>query len=108
MKRLAIAVACVALSSGCFSSTMRSGVRGNGDKESRLGFSLIYGLTGIDHAAPECDDGLAWVETHMPWWGGFVTGLTVGLVTPVATEYECAGRRRSDRSTEQTDFVSLR
>lgn len=80
-------IACVLLS-GCYSYSVRTNLP-PGQTESRLGVTLVGGLIGTE-ASPNCPNGLAYSETHAPWWGFLVASLTIGIVVPWRAEWACA------------------
>ena len=75
--------------SGCYGAKVVSGARGNGTTIHDNGFSLFWGLTTTTTAAP-CKNGLSFVKTYHPWWGFFISGLTLGIITPITKVYMCA------------------
>lgn len=89
---VATAAAVIALSlTGCYSYTVRSGAMAAGPPTRETGVTLVHGLVGTSATAPECRNGLAYVETWTPWWAGFVQWLTFGIVSPLKAEWACAG-----------------
>ncbi|MDX2014210.1 MAG: hypothetical protein SFW67_28685 [Myxococcaceae bacterium] len=87
MKKLLI-VAMLFTFTGCFHGRVVSGARG-GPVESELGFSLLWGLTSTKTTAVECRNGLSSAGSYLPWWAFLLSGITVGIVTPVMKEYSC-------------------
>ncbi|MBL9037304.1 MAG: hypothetical protein JNG84_02205 [Archangium sp.] len=87
--RTVAAVISIALTtSGCF--TARVSARGvPGIQQRETGVSLLWGLTGTHTRAMECEYGLNSVETFFPWYWWLLSGLTVGIVTPIVKEYTC-------------------
>lgn len=58
---------------------------------SRVGVSVLWGLTNSNTDAVECRHGMAYTEVYHPWWGIlFVQPLTLGIVTPLRKVYQCA------------------
>jgi len=79
-------IACV-LMSGCYSYAVRTN-QPAGQQESRLGVTFVGGLIGTE-AEPNCPQGIAYTETHAPWWGMLVGSLTLGLIIPWRAEWAC-------------------
>lgn len=94
MKTLVLTVTCLLFiaTSGCYSYHIRSGALAAAPPTGQTGVTFVYGLVGTTAVAPECSTGLAYAETWQPWWAFFVTGLTLGLVTPWRAEWACALR----------------
>lgn len=90
MKKLMV-VACSALFlQGCFSSVVRAnGPRG--ERYSSAGASLFWGITTPTHGAKQCSNGLREVEMWRPWYSYLVALVTIGIVTPITSEWECMG-----------------
>jgi hypothetical protein len=91
MKTKLLAVACSALLlQGCFSSIVRvNGPRG--ERYSSAGASLFWGITTPTHGAKQCAYGLKEVEMWRPWYSYFIALITIGIVTPITSEWECLG-----------------
>jgi hypothetical protein len=74
--------------SGCFSARVTA--RGTPEfTESQTGFSLLWGITETKTQAVECEHGMQSVNTYFPWYWWLLTGVTVGIVTPIVKEYTC-------------------
>jgi hypothetical protein len=91
MPRIAL-IAVLALSlSGCFSTTIRTratrDLRRQGED---TGASFAWGLSPVTASAIECENGIAEARVYWPFWGGLVSIITAGIVTPIKTEYVCA------------------
>ncbi len=91
MKRSVLVVVCSAfLLQGCFSSVVRAkGPRG--ERYKSAGASLFWGITTPTHGAKQCDFGLREVEMWRPWYSYLVALITIGIVTPITSEWECMG-----------------
>lgn len=91
MRKNLLVVACGALLlQGCFSSVVRAnGPRG--ERYSSAGASLFWGITTPTHGAKQCSNGLREVEMWRPWYSYFVAAITLGIVTPITSEWECMG-----------------
>ncbi|MGV3625926.1 MAG: hypothetical protein ACO1OB_34270 [Archangium sp.] len=91
MKKNVFIVACAAfLLQGCFSSVVRAnGPRG--ERYSSAGASLFWGITTPTHGAKQCPNGLREVEMWRPWYSYLVSLVTIGIVTPITSEWECMG-----------------
>lgn len=91
MKTRVVAVlAASVLLQGCFSSVVRAqGPRG--ERYSSAGASLFWGITTPTHGAKQCAYGLREVEMWRPWYSYLVAVVTVGIVTPITSEWECMG-----------------
>lgn len=91
MKRSVLAVVCSAsLLQGCFSSVVRAnGPRG--ERYKSAGASLFWGITTPTHGAKQCNNGLKEVEMWRPWYSYLVALVTIGIVTPITSEWECMG-----------------
>jgi hypothetical protein len=74
--------------SGCFHGRVVSGARA-GPMQSELGLSLFWGLTESKTTPVECKNGLAVAGSYLPWWWWLLSGITVGILTPVTKEYAC-------------------
>ncbi|MFO0694345.1 MAG: hypothetical protein U0230_12365 [Polyangiales bacterium] len=92
MLRFARVVSVFALISmtGCFSYGVRSRQPTDGVLHTARGPVYAWGLAGQEHLTPECENGVARAKSSMPWWGGFVSLVTIGIVTPWRVEYSCA------------------
>ncbi len=88
--RILSLLALVCLSSGCFRYGVSSSVPNDGVQRMQKGPVFAWGLVGQEKLAEECPNGVARSESYMPWWGGLVMGLTIGIVTPWRVEYVCA------------------
>lgn len=90
MKRVVILLCSAALLQGCFSSVVRAnGPRG--ERYSSAGASLFWGITTPTHGAKQCQYGLREVEMWRPWYSYFIAAITIGIVTPITSEWECMG-----------------
>jgi hypothetical protein len=90
MKNKLVLLACALLMQGCFSSIVRAnGPRG--DRYSSAGASLFWGITTPTHGAKQCQYGLKEVEMWRPWYSYLVGIVTIGIVTPITSEWECMG-----------------
>lgn len=49
-----------------------------------------FGVTSVNTQAGLCTQGIARAETYMPFWAGLVSVVTLGIVAPMTTQYECA------------------
>jgi hypothetical protein len=75
---------------GCFVTRISSGAAPMGERDGRTGASLFWGITSTTGDADECHHGFSWVESYHPWWSPIVTGLTIGIVTPLRMQWQCA------------------
>lgn len=75
---------------GCFKYGVATPVASDGVLRMQRGPVFAWGLAGRVREAPECPAGVASTRSYMPWWGGLVTGITVGIVAPWRVEYVCA------------------
>ena len=92
MKTKFLAVACSALLlQGCFSSIVRVNNGPHGERYSSAGASLFWGVTTPTHGAKQCAYGLREVEMWRPWYSYLVALVTIGIVTPITSEWECLG-----------------
>ena len=90
MKKLIVVACSAVLLQGCFSSVVRAnGPRG--ERYSSAGASLFWGITTPTHGAKQCPNGLREVEMWRPWYSYLVALVTVGIVTPITSEWECMG-----------------
>ena len=81
----------VLATSGCYRAIVRTGQPAAQQQPvSQIGLSFVYGLVGTTTTAAECTNGLAETNTSMPWWGGLVSGITLGLIMPWEIQYQCA------------------
>ena len=91
MKTRLVAFACCAvLLQGCFSSIVRANGP-SGERYSSMGASLFWGITTPTHGAKQCAYGLREVEMWRPWYSYLLAVITIGIVTPITTEWECMG-----------------
>jgi hypothetical protein len=90
MKRLVVSAVLLCSLTGCFRMSVRSGATPAGPIQEDTSVSLVYGLTTANAIAPDCRDGFSRVDVYWPWWGPFVYGLTLGIVSPIRAEYVCA------------------
>lgn len=75
---------------GCFSSVVRASGP-SGKTYSSAGASLFWGITTPTHGATQCQYGLKEVEMWRPWYSYLVAGITLGIVTPITSSWECMG-----------------
>jgi hypothetical protein len=92
MKKLSLpcVLALAVLSQGCFSSIVRA-TGPAGRSYSSAGASLFWGITTPTHGATECQFGLKQVEMWRPWYSYLVAAITLGIVTPITSEWQCMG-----------------
>ena len=90
MRRAAAAVCVLGLMSGCFASTVRTGLRESGGSRVNIGVSFLWGFTPTAANAADCRYGIAQTTTFLPAWGVFVAWLTAGIVIPWEMVYWCA------------------
>ena len=88
--RLVAFACCVVLLQGCFSSIVRANGP-SGERYSSMGASLFWGITTPTHGAKQCAYGLREVEMWRPWYSYLLAVITIGIVTPITTEWECMG-----------------
>ena len=90
--RARVIVACLAMLSlqGCFSSAVRASGP-SGSRHSSAGASLFWGITTPTHGATQCTNGLKEVEMYRPWYSYLVALVTIGIVTPITSQWECMG-----------------
>lgn len=87
---LLAALALCVLLQGCFSSIVRA-AGPSGSRHSSAGASLFWGITTPTHGAKQCPAGLKEVEMYRPWYSYLVAVVTLGIVTPITSEWECLG-----------------
>ena len=89
MKRFLSAFLALALtiSMGCYGAGVRTQLP-SGPRASDTGVSWFWGLTSTNTNA-YCETGLASVKTSIPFWGLIVSGITLGLITPINKRYAC-------------------
>jgi len=81
----------VLATSSCYRAIVRTGQPAAQQQPvSTIGISFLYGISSVTTVAAECTNGLAETNTSLPWWGVLVAGITVGLITPWETQYQCA------------------
>jgi len=88
--KLAIALSLALTSTGCFRYGVTSNVPTDGVVREQRGPVLAWGLKGQEKLTPECPNGVARSESYMPWWGGLVSLLSLGIAVPWRVEYMCA------------------
>ena len=88
--RFALAVLAVGLLQGCFSSVVRA-TGPHGTQHSSGGASLFWGISTPTHGATECSNGLKEVQMYRPWYSYLVALITLGIVTPITSQWECMG-----------------
>lgn len=98
MKRSTLSLLALALLlgiSGCYRQSIRAvdeqgeqlTDRG-GERDSDTSFGLFYGLVP-GKTEVNCPNGIARVDTGMPWYSGFLIYVTAGLVVPLKVTYTC-------------------
>ena len=85
-----LSLVAVLVGTGCYRYGVNTGAASDGVLRAQRGPTFLWGLVGQEKQAPQCESGVARTESKMPWWGGLVGALTVGLVVPWKVEYECA------------------
>lgn len=88
--KLFVVALCSLLMQGCFSSIVRANGP-NGERYSSAGASLFWGITTPTHGAKQCQFGLKEVEMWRPWYSYLIALITIGIVTPITSEWECMG-----------------
>jgi hypothetical protein len=78
------------VSTGCMTAGVNSPAERAGPRRSDDGAIWFWGITDAVKYAEECEAGLAEVRTQVPWYGYFVTLLTLGIVNPIDRQYYCA------------------
>jgi len=101
MKRIAmsLSLSLALFTSGCFGYGVQTGARGDGVVHATRHPVLAWGLVGHQSETPECPNGVVESRSSMPWWGGPVALLTVGIVVPWRVEYVCAAPASSVASS---------
>lgn len=84
-----VSLLAVLLGTGCYSYGVNTGAASDGVVRRQRGPTFLWGLVGQQKNATHCNAGVAQSESYMPWWGGIVGVLTVGLVVPWRVDYEC-------------------
>lgn len=87
---IAMALLATFLLQGCFSSVVRA-TGPAGSEHSSAGASLFWGITTPTHGATQCANGLREVEMYRPWYSYLVAVVTLGIVTPITSRWECMG-----------------
>lgn len=105
MHRLAIVfLVLVALTiSGCYHATVVTGEQpGTQTIEERWATSFINGLVPPEtiDATQQCNNGVARVETRLPFLNQIVTGLTFGIYSPMSITVTCASGSMSGIAPE--------
>ena len=77
-------------STGCMTAGVASPVERAGPRRGDVGAIWFWGITDAVKYAEECKGGLAEVRTQIPWYGYFVSLLTLGIVNPIDRQYWCA------------------
>lgn len=90
MRPVAVVALSALLFSGCFSSIVRA-TGPSGSQHSSMGASLFWGITTPVHGATECQYGLKEVEMYRPWYSYLLATITLGIVTPITSTWECMG-----------------
>lgn len=83
----------VGFSTGCYTTRVTSSAPASPVPTTDVQWHFFYGLTGSNVMAVNCPNGLAAVETELPWWNIFATGATFGLVSATTSKYYCAEPR---------------
>ncbi len=102
---LSLVVAFAIASGGCFRYGVTTNTPTDGVARMQRGPVFAWGLAGQDKLAPECPNGVAHSESYMPWWGGLVGLLTIGIVAPWRVEYVCAGNGAPVAETASPDAL---
>jgi hypothetical protein len=80
----------VLMSISCMTAGVNSPAERVGPVRSDDGAIWFWGITDAVKYAEECKGGLAEVRTQVPWYGYFVSLLTLGIVNPIDRQYYCA------------------
>ena len=75
---------------GCFRYGVASDVPSDGVERVQKGPVLFWGLAGKEHLVPDCPNGVQRASSYMPWWGGLIGLITIGIAAPWRVEYVCA------------------
>ncbi len=94
MRRVALCliISSSLLSTSCYTAGVVSPASRGGRQHQDLGASWFWGLGHAVTDADECPQGLAEVRTHFPWYGLIVSGITLGIFTPIKRHYYCVER----------------
>jgi len=89
--------------SGCYHATVVTGEQpGTQTIEERWATSFINGLVPPEtvDATQQCNNGVARVETRLPFLNQIVTGLTFGIYSPMSITVTCASGSMSGIAPE--------
>jgi hypothetical protein len=89
MQRFIVVALICLFGSGCFTARIATRAPTSSVVDGRTSVSLFWGITSTEGTADECPAGLAWAQTHMPWYSPIIATVTVGIVTFIRTEWAC-------------------
>lgn len=109
MKRTISVLALTMILPACYHATVETGlVPGPQTLEQKWASGWIYGLVppATVEAMQRCPNGVARVETKLSFLNQLVSGLTLGIYTPMEIVVTCATGGRGDASVDNAeDFV---
>ena len=111
MRRILMAVATVLLATGCFHTTIETGLPAGTEVISKpWANSFVYGLVppATIETAAKCKSGVAKVETQISFMNGLVAALTWSLYTPMTITVTCASSSKMSALTGDADGAVIR
>ena len=100
-------IACAFAMTGCYVATIETG-RSAGTKviEKKWASSWIYGLVppSTINTAAQCPNGVAKVQTQLSFLNQLVSGLTLGIYTPMQIVVTCAEEAHSSLDTPDPEI----
>ena len=93
MKRVLLGLALTVLLAGCYHATVTTGARpGDVKIEQKWAKGWVLGLVppSTVEAMGECPNGVAQVDTQLSFLNQLVSGLTLGIFTPMEIVVTCA------------------
>ena len=93
MKRLLLSLSLLVLLSACYHATVTTGARPSNMKiENRWASSWVFGLVppSVVETMDRCPEGVAQVETRLSFLNQLVSGLTLGIYSPMEIVVTCA------------------
>ncbi len=81
------------VSTGCYKTTVQTGLTPSGVQRSASGHHLIYGLTSSEINAPCGSAGVASITHKIGIIDFLIASITLGIYTPSSVEIECASSK---------------
>lgn len=108
LKRLRAVAVALPFLSGCYHATIETGAPASAEVISKsFASGWIYGLVppATVETATKCPNGVSKVETKLSFLNQLVSGLTLGIYTPMSIKVTCAALRSGTDDAAASDLT---